>query len=386
MRGLTRLALAFALAAAATGAQAQPALPDAEIAQDLQEQIVRIPVTVKNLYGREETRPIPITIFRPRGDGPHPLAIVSHGRATQDRRAGQGRQRFEPLARYLVSKGFAVLVPTRVGYGETFGEFDPENAGGCQVMRVEPVSMAASDQVLATLEFARTLPYVDASRWVAIGQSVGGLTTVAVAWRNPPGLAAAINFAGGAGGDPERRPGEPCTPVQIERLWRDKAASVRVPMLWLYWANDKYWGEETPRRWHKAFTEGGAQAEFHSLPAVGADGHGGIGSDMNTWVPIVEAYLARAGFDKPGTITRPPATAFARIDEIDKVPATARDANYRRFLEAKTPRAFAIGPSGQSGWATGDWAMGRALGSCQRRGEACRLYAVDDEVVWGAGQ
>lgn len=392
MRMRRRLASAVcALVLASAVVAQQPATAPSTVAEeplamDLQEQVLRIAVTVKNIYGREETRQIPVTVFRPAGDGPHPLAIMSHGRATQDRRAGQGRQRYEHLARYLVRKGFVVLVPTRVGYGETYGDFDPEDAGGCNVMRVEPVSMAASDQVLATLEFARTLPYVDAQRWVAIGQSVGGLTTVAVAWRNPPGLVAAINFAGGAGGDPERRPGEPCLPAQIERLWGSKAAGVKVPMLWLYWANDKYWGETYPKRWHQAFTDAGGAAEFHSLPAAGTDGHGALAFDMNTWVPLVEAYLARAGFTRPGTIARPPATPFARLDEIDKVPAQARETNYRRFLDAKKPRAIAIGPSGQSGWATGDWAMGRALGFCQRRGEACRLYAVDDEVVWGAAQ
>ena len=383
MRRLRHLASSACALALATGAAAQPVAVEEPIALDLQEQVLRIAVTVKNLYGREEKRQIPVTVFRPPGDGSHPLAIISHGRATQDRRAAQGRQRYEHLARYLVRKGFVALVPTRVGYGETYGDFDPEDAGGCQVMRVESVSMAASDQVLATLEFARTLPYVDAQRWVAIGQSVGGLTTVAVAWRNPPGLVAAINFAGGAGGDPERRPGEPCLPMQIERLWGSKAASVKVPMLWLYWANDKYWGEDHPKRWHQAFTAGGGRAEFHSLPAAGTDGHGALVFDMDTWVPLVETYLARAGFTQPGTLARPPATAFARIDEIDKVPAQAREANYRRFLDAKLPRAFAVGPSGQSGWATGDWAMGRALGSCQRRGGPCRLYAVDDDVVWG---
>ena len=32
---------------------------------------------------------------------------------------------------------------------------------------------------------------------------------------------------------------------------------------------------------------------------------------------------------------------------------------------------------------SGDWAMGRALGFCQRRsGDRCKLYAVDDDVVW----
>ena len=387
VRALRLLLGGLASAAAALAAAQNTPADEPSLAQDLHEQVLRLPVTVKSQYGREETRNIALTVFKPSGDGPFPLVIMSHGRATSDRRAQQGRQRYEPLARYLVSKGMVVLVPTRVGYGDTYGDFDPEDSGGCNAMRVEPVSIAASDQVLATLQFARTLPYVDASRWVAMGQSVGGLTTVAVAWRNPAGLVGAINFAGGAGGDPQQRPGQPCMPVQIERLWRANASAAQVPMLWLYWDNDKYWGADVPKRWHQAFTEGGGKAELHTLPAAGGDGHNGLNIDMNTWVPLVEAYLARIGFDKSGVIARPAATAHARIDDVAKVPTSQnnRDGAYKRFLEAKLPRAFAIGPKGAAGWATGDWALGRALGFCQRRnGERCKLYAVDDDVVWGS--
>jgi dienelactone hydrolase len=385
MTAHAKLLAAIAFVWVGTACAQSPSGDDTVLAQDLGEQVLRLPVTVKNLYGREEARTIALTVFKPAGDGPFPLVIMSHGRGTSERRAQQGRQRFEPLARYLVAKGFVVLVPTRVGYGDTYGDFDPEDAGGCGVMRVEPVSIAASDQVLATLQFARTLPYVDAARWVAMGQSVGGLTTVAVAWRNPPGLVGAINFAGGAGGDPQNRPGQPCTPGNIERLWHDKAASVPVPMLWLYWDNDRYWGPDVPKRWHRAFTEGGGKAELHTLPAAGNDGHGGVNIDMNHWVPIVEAYLASLGFTKTGLVARPAATPFARIDEAAKVPTSQsnRDTVYKRFLDANSPRALALGPKNAIGWASGDWALGRALGFCQRRhGEPCKLYAVDDEVVW----
>ena len=386
---IRRLLGCIALVSAASAAAQTAPADEIALAHDLHEQVLRLPVTVKNLYGREETRAIAITVFKPGGDGPFPLVIMNHGRATADRRAQQGRQRFEPLARYLVSKGFVVLVPTRVGYGDTYGDFDPEDHGGCNVMRVEPVASAASDQVLATLQFARTLPYVNASRWVAMGQSVGGFTTVAVAARNPPGLVGAINFAGGSGGDPQHRPGQPCTPMQIERLWRSTAGAAKVAMLWLYWENDKYWGADIPRRWHQAFTEGGGKAELHLLPAIGADGHAGLSIDMNTWVPLVETYLAGLGFTKSGVIARPPASHHARIDDMTKVPTSQsnRDGSYRRFLDAQLPRAFALGPRGAAGWATGDWAIGRALGFCQRRsGDRCKLYAVDDDVVWDSGQ
>ncbi len=383
LRALLPAALLCACLSAVAQAPAPAPAEEQPLAQDLHEEVVRIGVVVRDMFGRQEQRQIPVTIYRPAGDGPFPVAVFNHGRATTERRAQQGRSRPEPLARYLVRKGFVVLAPTRVGYGETYGEFDPETSGPCLAPRPEAMSLAASEQVLATVEFARTLPYADTARWIVLGTSVGGLATLATAWRNPPGLVAGINFAGGTGGDPERTPGQPCTPAALTHLWGTKGREARVPVLWLYWENDQYWGADNPRRWHKAWAEGAAPAAFHQLPAAGKDGHLGLTIDMDRWVPLVESFLAGLGFDRPGTVPRPPATAFAVVAEIDKVPASerARQAFYRRFLEAPLPRAFAIGARGV-GWATGDWALGRALGNCERRGDACRLYAVDNDVVW----
>jgi dienelactone hydrolase len=377
------LALLWGLVAACAAAQTVP--PAEPMARDLHEDLQRLTVTVKDLYGREETRQIPLTTFRPAGDGPFPLVVMNHGRAVTDKRALQGRQRFEPLARYLVSKGFAVFVPTRVGYGDSYGDFDPDNTGNCESLRPQAAAQAASDQVLATVAYAKTLPWVDATRWVVMGQSVGGFTTMAVAARHPPGLVAAVNFAGGAGGNPDTRPGNPCSPTALARLWQDQAAGAQVGMLWLYWSNDRYWGADWPRRWAQAWRDGGGQLDFQQLPSAGKDGHQGMNIDMDHWVPLVEAYLAKAGFTQPGLVARPPASGFAQVDEADKVPTTAvgRDNFYRRFLAAPKPRAFAVGAGGAVGFATGDWAPGRALGYCQaRRGDPCKLYAVDDDVVW----
>jgi dienelactone hydrolase len=365
----------------ATAAVAQTEAPPF---RDLREETRQISVTVKDLYSRQETREIPVTIFRPKGDGPFPLVVMNHGRAVSDKRAAQGVQRFEHLSRYLVGKGFVVMLPTRVGYAQTYGDFDPEASGDCRSLRVEPMATAASDQVLATVEFAKTLPFVDATRWLVMGQSVGGLTAVATVGRQPAGLIGAVNFSGGVGGDPEKTPGNPCGPQQVASVFGTFAKSAKVNMLWLYWQNDLYWGAGTPRRWHEAWAGGGGLAEFQSLPPVGQDGHSGVNNDMDHWVPLVDEYLARLGFGKPGVMARPSPSAFAKVDEVDKLPANqaARDGIYRKFLESKAPRAFAVGPNGATGWASGDWAMGKALGFCARRGEACKLYAVDDDVVW----
>jgi dienelactone hydrolase len=309
---------------------------------------------------------------------------MNHGRAVESRRAQQGRQRYEDLSRYLVGKGFVVLLPTRVGYAETYSDFDPEVTGPCNARRPGPMADAVHAQVMATLAFAKTLPFVDASRWIVAGQSAGGLTAVVTVGRAPPGLLAGINFAGGTGGDPDTRPQKPCSPHAVERLWRELASTARAPMLWLYWQNDQFWGPEIPKQWHAAWLSGGGRAEFHSLAPVGKDGHTGSSIDMDHWVPIVDEFLAGLGFAKSAPVMRPPATEFAGIDQVDKVPVSAanREGVYRRFLAAALPRAFAVGPRGAWSWSSGDWTLGKALGRCGRTGNPCRLYAVDNDVVW----
>jgi len=86
----------------------------------------------------------------------------------------------------------------------------------------------------------------------------------------------------------------------------------------------------------------------------------------------------------------PPPSGFAEISDASKVPAVreAGRQQYRRFLAAQSPRAFALSPSGNT-WA---WvsspvpdAAWRALVGCNERAkERCQLYAVDDAVVWTA--
>ena len=356
------------------------------LAKDLSEEIHRMDVTVTDLYNRTETRKIPLTVFKPQGEGPFPLVILNHGRAASpEKRAQPLRFRFEPQARYLVGKGFAVIVPTRVGYGEAFGNFDPETNGSCSLSQIEPMSVAASDQVIAAYHFAKNLKFVDTSRWWVMGQSVGGLTAVATVWRNPPGLQGGINFSGGTGGDPVARPGQSCGVNQIARLWKSKAKDGQVEMLWLYWENDLFWGRQAPRVWHEAWAEGGGRAQFHQLAPVGKDGHAGFTSDMDHWVPLVDAYFAQSGVAPSVVPSVSEASGFADVTDLSKVPVSAEALQkfYTRFLESPLPRAFAIGPKGAVGFAYGDWAIGRALGFCQARlGAPCKLYAVDQHVVW----
>ena len=369
--------------ACSAGLHAQTPAPEVW-AKDMREEVLRTPVTVTDMYGREETRALPITVFRPSGDGPHPLVVFNHGRAVGDKRVSQGRARFEHAARYLVEKGFVVMAPTRIGYWETFGDFDPEYSGTCNARNFAPQHKAVSDQVLATVALAKTLPFVDASRWLVAGQSVGGLTAVATVGRNPPGLIGGINFAGGSGGNADATPGRPCSPNVLGQHWAHVAKTAQVPMLWLYWQNDLYWGEDVPKQWHQAWVGAGGKADFKSMAPIAADGHLGLDRDMDHWLPLVDAFLNGLGFTEAAIVPRPAATNWAEVTDVNKVPISAKSriAGYEKFLAANPPRAFAIGSQGAWGYATGDYVTGRALGFCQRSGQTCKLYAVDNDVVW----
>jgi dienelactone hydrolase len=311
-----------------------------------QSEVVSVPVMFKSEHPQE----MKITISRPKGQGPFPLVVISHGDS-----APRG---FEKSSLFFVRKGFVVFLPIRFGNG--MGERD------------EGLS-----QVLAAIKYGKGLPEVDAKRIVLVGQSFGGYLTVAAVAMNPPGVVAAINFAGGG---------------EDGRGWISKAMShyaewgstAHVPMLWIYTEDDPYFPPYYSEAFAKTFAKSGGKVDFRLLPA--GKGHNLIRAGGDIWMPIVDEFLTHFGFQQPGLIQRPQPTNFAAIEEVDKVPyldATGRE-DYRKFLKAAVPRAFAISSDGHWGFAQGDDALSRALESCRGSNGATtsKLYAVDSDVVW----
>lgn len=262
----------------------------------LDEAVVELPVVVVDAKGRKVSHAIKVTVFRDNAIAKSPFLILNHGRAVKaEERANLGRARYADNARYFVGKGFAVFVPTRIGYGVTGGP-DVEDSGACARKNYPPVYEAAAQQTLAVLEHARTRPYVDAARGLVVGQSFGGTTAIAIAARNAPGVAGAVNFAGGGGGNPIDRPANPCRPELLARLFAGYGKTARLPTLWLYSENDRYFGKEHPRAWFDAFAAAGGKGEFVQLPAHGKDGHGSFTSNTGAWKPAFEAFLRGHGF------------------------------------------------------------------------------------------
>ena len=264
----------------------------------LVEQQFDLPVRATNAWGKVVAQPIRVTVFfNDETPSPHPILLINHGRAVDaEGRAALGRARYTDASRWFAERGFLVALPTRIGYGVSGGE-DVEDSGNCNNRMYPPAYRAAADQSVQLLAELLKRDDVVKDRTVVLGQSFGGATAVTLASLNPPGVVAAINFAGGGGGDPKAHPEQPCGPAQLRRMFASYGETARVPMLWAYTENDRFFGPTLPREWVQAFQTAGGKAEFKQFPPHGEDGHSLFTRFPQVWQPVVADFLRRQGFD-----------------------------------------------------------------------------------------
>jgi dienelactone hydrolase len=155
------------------------------------------------------------TLLRPAGPGPFSLAVVNHG-SEQDaaRRALMQMPEFKSVTEWFLQRGFAVLLPQRPGHGETGGPY-LENQGACGSANYKRAGDTTADSIAAAVDFMARQPFVRPTGVVVVGNSAGGWGAIALAGRNPAGVAAVINFAGGRGGRDFNRPGRNCSPERL---------------------------------------------------------------------------------------------------------------------------------------------------------------------------
>ena len=261
-------------------------------ASGLTERVLKVPVKLEDMYRKVIEREITVTVFQQARGAPYPLLVLSHGRAPDSaERRNLGRARYSEASKHFASLGYSVWVPTRIGYGVSGTDIDPEDSGACGSKLYPPGYAAATEQVLQVMAYAKQLPEIDGTRIVSVGQSFGGATSIALAARNPAGLVAAINFAGGGGGDPRTRPGEPCEPFRLAQMFGSYGKSARIPTLWIYAENDRYFAPRHVKSWYDAFRSQGGRGELSLLPPFGDDGHLLFTRGMPAWQPIVGRFL-----------------------------------------------------------------------------------------------
>ncbi|MGF6372916.1 dienelactone hydrolase [Paraburkholderia sp. RAU6.4a] len=324
------------------------------------------------------------TVFKPVGAGPFPMIVFNHGKLPGAPR-NQPRSRPLALAREFVRHGYIVAVPNRRGFADSGGEYA---RNGCNV---EANGYAQADDVAAVVAYMSEQSYVDKTHIVIAGTSHGGLTTIAYGARDAvsaPGVRGLINFSGGLRQDE-------CSGWQkiLTQAFGTYGEHVRLPSLWLYGANDSVWPGPLADEMFTAFTVDGAKAQMFNFGNYKNDAHRLVGDrdGVQIWWPRVKAFLAQVGMPtaveyEVSEQQAPRPSGYAPLDTVSAVPYVDESgrAAYRDFLKQYSSRAFAVSNSGAWSWAEGgDDPMSIALAGCQKEShQSCRLYAVDDAVVW----
>jgi dienelactone hydrolase len=230
--------------------------------------------------------PARAVLFRPPGDGPFPLAVIAHA-TTQNvlRRAQMPQPEYRALAAWLVGRGFAVLVPERLGHGATGGKY-LEDQGGCDEADYAKAGRATADEIAAATGLVRKQSFIRPDGMVLVGHSAGAWGALALAGENPKDVAAIIAFAPGRGGHANDFPNQVCAPHTLMSAASQFGKAARVKVTWLVAANDSYFSPALSRQLADAFRNAGGQVDFRALPAYGSEGH---------WLPETEAGVKLVG-------------------------------------------------------------------------------------------
>ncbi len=224
--------------------------------------------------------------------GQQPLAVLTHGTSMDPAE----RARVTPWsqirqAQWFARRGYFVMVVVRSGYGRSGGIQDSAS-GGCRMRgSLQEAGEASAQDLRAIMKYAQKLPEVDSSTILSAGVSTGGFAQVALSADPPPGLKAAISFAGGRGGDGH---GHNCNIGGAIDAFRSYGKGAHkhgdLPMLWIYAQNDHWFPPSMAQQFEAAYTKSGATVQFQIMPPDGDDGHH-LYAHVSAWSDVVDAYL-----------------------------------------------------------------------------------------------
>ena len=263
---------------------------------DQQPEILQLPLTVDGAETKVETH---VYVPHSTTDKSFPVVVFAHGNGVP------ASSQINPMpieaANWWVRHGFAVVAPVRPGYGRNGGTFrEVQNViwqgNACVTDPTYDIAVARAREVLlAALTWTRSQSWAKADRIVLVGHSTGGFATIATVATDPPGVIAAINFAGGMGGNAAGSPGQSCRPDRITSLYRQFGVATHIPTLWIYTENDLFWGTKEPHDWFEAFKAGGSDVSMVETPPVPdrPNGHSMIFTNPEMWHASVEVFLQK---------------------------------------------------------------------------------------------
>lgn len=232
-------------------------------------------------------------IYRPDDSGVYPLILINHGRSTtpENRKLPTLVNSYKPQAEVLAHKGFAVVVALRRGYGNSEGA----DAESSTAMTISKAGLEGAKDIAGIVSFMQNQPYVDKNQVILIGHSCGGLVSVATATKDIPGLIGFINFAGGLRHTSKLDPSIWSTDDEsyLLKTYTFYGKKAKVPMIWIYAENDRFFPGDLSPKMYDAFVTGGGTGKFYLLPAFAKDGHTFFPSKSTipTWMPIFDDFL-----------------------------------------------------------------------------------------------
>jgi len=224
---------------------------------------------------QDERTPAYAWLFRPPGAGPFRVALIAHASTQNEiRRVQMPQPDYPALVAALVTRGFAVVIPQRLGHGATGGAY-VEDQGDCAGPDYRRAGLVTADAIWRALTFIRAQPFAKKEGAVVIGHSAGGWGALALADRSPREIAAIIAFAPGRGGRADDRAGQVCAPERLIATAANFGRQARVPVHWLVAENDSYFPPSLSKQMADAFRATGRdRVSFAVLPSFGSDGHG----------------------------------------------------------------------------------------------------------------
>jgi dienelactone hydrolase len=251
---------------------------------------VFIPAKDSGFLGKEVDIVLEGTIYKPKGPGPFPLAILNHGSTDNGKISPKITYKWPWMASFLArERGFVVIYLMRRGRGMSGGNTDvSEPWSDCN--QAVGVDNAIQD-VHAAVSYARTLPYVDASRIVLVGVSRGGLLVNSYPGRHPDvPVNGTVNFVGGWAN-------EMYCPYFNDRLFETAGQKSKVPSLWIYGDKDYNYSDSAIESYYESFQKGNGNALFKFYKDVPGGGHN-IAARPEFWASDLDAFLSRIGFPK----------------------------------------------------------------------------------------
>lgn len=258
---------------------AQPLLPLVD--KRMGEQVVFVPATIGG-----DPITLQTTIFKPPGDGPFPVLFMNHGKSGGSDAHLQERARYTVLSKQFIRRGYAVVIPMRLGFAGSGGIYVNSHC------RAEQNGDDQANSLFFAMQYAMKQPWADQQRVLLAGQSHGGLTAIAAGSHNISGVRGVINFAGGVNSRSK------CDwQGALVDAFKNYGARSKVPTLWFYGANDSHFGPKLAEDLYAAYTGAGGKAQLVAYGPFKNDAHPMVnsGDGVPIWLPETDRFLKTIG-------------------------------------------------------------------------------------------